>query len=150
MIIVLVILVIGGIAVAAGIAALVSGVANARRETRPRRPAAVADPMLNQHPSPEQHHHQHGQRVVVVKLVVRILKSFAWALVAAIVVGLGWAILQIAFGVSEMIAISGSGGLGAVSAGVSEALVEAGGITFVIVFAWRLWRTRPRATRTVR
>jgi hypothetical protein len=37
---------------------------------------------------------------------------------------------------------SGSGGLGAVSADLSEAIVGVGTIAFVIVFVWRLRRTR--------
>ena len=84
-----------------------------------------------------------------MRILVRLLKSFAWAFVAAIAAGIVWVIVVIGFGLDQIV-ISGSGGLGAVSAGFSEALIEAGGVVFVVVFVWRLWKTRRRATRTAR
>jgi hypothetical protein len=72
------------------------------------------------------------------------VKAFLWAFGAAIAASVLWIVVQVAFGF-EGIAVSGSGGLGAVSVGLSEALIEAGGLAFVIVFVWRLRRTRRRA-----
>ena len=78
---------------------------------------------------------------------MRYVKAFLWAFGAAIAASVLWIVVQVAFFGYEGIAMSGSGGLGAVSVGLSEALIEAGVVVFLIVFIWRLRRTRRRAAK---
>jgi len=73
---------------------------------------------------------------------MRLVKALVVASVAAIAVSLAWMIIGVVLGLDEIIIATSSGGLGAVSFGLSEALLEAGVVTFVVVFVWRVRRSK--------
>lgn len=79
--------------------------------------------------------------------IVRLGRSLPWALCVAILAVTITMGVELAVGL-DRIRISGSGGLGAVSFGVTEPILEVGFPVFALVFIWRLRKTRSRPART--